>query len=113
MSTKNWELNSDEVGKSCGKNEGSTFKVWIAKILPLISFKEPDEKRVLLSKSCFCNSKPPSTSSSVLTKNYIDIPLSEICTLKSAKHGDKLNINVKQHRVDSMNVVGLKDRNIN
>ena len=106
--TTKWSLNTSEVGKSCGANSGDTFKVYVAKVLPLVSFAKPKVKTVAIKKTCFINAAKckPSVSTKVKTRNYINIPKSTNTKIKSAKHGTKLNISVLNKNIDRMYVDG-------
>ena len=102
-----WKLGTTEIGKSCGSNSGSKFRVYIAKILPLISFGSPSAKSVTLNKGCFCNANAckPSISSNVSTRNYIEIPLADNTHIHSATNGKLLKIEVLSGNIDKMYIV--------
>lgn len=109
---KSWKLNRDEVAISCGDNVGTIFKVYCAKILPLIKFDKPKETTVAISKSCFINSSKckPSLSSKVTVRNYLVYPLSSYNTILATKrypitHGTKLVLSIKSEtNVDNISV---------
>lgn len=107
-----WFLNKEEVGKSCGTNSGKTFKVYIAKILPLVTFGKPKTKDVTLKSSCFVNASKcrPSISSKVKTKNYIDVAVSSTASIDSASHGTKLKISVRDGTVNYLSVEGKANK---
>lgn len=110
-----WSLDSLEIGKSCGINIGKVYKVYVAKILPLVTFGKPKSKIVALSKNCFINANDckPSISTKVKIINYIKIPLSASATLKSStkiKHGTSLKISVKHSNPDELTVLSKKDK---
>lgn len=106
--TSKWSISLTETGKSCGQNEGNTFKVYIAKVLPLVSFADPIIKTVAIKPTCFCNSEKckPSISSNVKTRNYVEVSKSSTANIDSASHGTKLKISVQNSNIDKMYVEG-------
>ena len=106
--TTKWALDTTETGKSCGPNEGNTFKVYVAKVLPLVSFAKPKVKTVAIRKTCYINAPKckPSISAKVKTRNYLTLPLSTNANIDCAKHGTKLKITVQNKNVDKMYVEG-------
>ena len=102
-----WSLGTTEIGKSCGYNSlanSKNFKVYIAKILPLISFGSPATTTTALSKNCFCNATAckPSVASSVISRNYIEIPIEDGSNMYAAANGRELKIGVVNGNVDKM-----------
>jgi hypothetical protein len=105
-----WSLGTTEIGKSCGYNSlayGKNFKVYIAKILPLISFGSPSSTSVPLSKNCFCNASAckPSVASSVTSRNYIDIPMGDDSNIYASSSGRELKIGIVNGNVDKMYII--------
>lgn len=102
-----WKMGTTETGKSCGYNSSRIFRVYIAKLLPLISFGSPSSKSVALNKNCFCNANTckPSISSSVTTRNYVDIPLANNSNLDEVINGTSLKIEILNGNIDKMYVV--------
>lgn len=107
--TRKWSLNTSETGKACGLNNGDTFKVYVAKILPLVSFAKPKEKTVAIRKTCFINADKckPSISTKVKTRNYLNIPLSTNANIDCVKHGTKLKLTVQNKNIDKIYVEGI------
>ena len=91
-----WKMGTVETGKSCGYNRYNTFRVYIAKLLPMIPFGSPSSKSVALNKNCFCNANSckPSISNSVTTRNYVDIPLANNSNLDEVLNGTSLKIEI-------------------
>lgn len=109
---KSWKLNRDEVAISCGRNVGNTFKVYCAKILPLVKFGKPKETIVSINKSCFINAGKckPSLSSRVVTRNYLVYPLSKYSNITASekypvRHGTKLILSIRSEtNVDNITI---------
>ena len=129
--TKKWSLGTSEVGKVVGKNSGDSVNVHIGKLLPLVEFGEPVETPVGLNGGCFSNADgcKLSLAASVITKNFINIPLSSSESdladfkKKSAKvgvkvkptsytHGAEVKVDIKNGSVEQMVVSGLRDASI-
>lgn len=112
---KSWTLGTIEIGKSCGSNtSGSSFHIYIAKLLPLISFGRPSKKSVSLNRNCFCNTSAckPSVASRVTSTNYVDIPLSTNTFITETSHGEEVKIEIFNGNVDNMYVLGYKSNEI-
>lgn len=115
INQKSWSLGTNEIGKACGANVGKIYKVYIAKIIPLVKFGKPKSKTIALSKNCYVNASDckPSIASKVKTVNYIKVPLSANCSIKpraKTKHGVALKINVNHNSPDQLSVLGKKDK---
>ena len=104
-----WKLGTSETGKSCGYNKKSRgkFRVYIAKIMPLIGFGSPSSKSISLNKSCFCNASAckPTVSSNVKSQNYIDVPLAGNANISSVSSGTTLKVEILSGNVDRMYVI--------
>lgn len=108
---KSWKLDSFEVAKSVGTNTGSKFKVYISKIMPLITFGKAKTKIIPLNKNCLVNDIKckPSVAARVTTANYIVVPISNSTKFwKGISHGTKLNVNVSNGSVDQLLITGQK-----
>ena len=106
---KKWSIGPFEVAKSVGKNSGQKFKVYIGKVMPLISFGKPKKKIVQIKKSCFVNATKckPSIASKVTIANYMTVPVANTSTMrKSVKHGTKLTVTVANGSVNQLSVTG-------
>lgn len=103
--TKEWELESTEVGKSVGNNKGRKIKVYIPKVLPLVKFSKPKIKTESINKNCFVNSSKckVSVSNKVKTANYISLYANHV-TDTSLKHGDTVYIDIENDNIDKMSV---------
>ena len=104
---KSWKLNRNEVALSCGKNSGTSIKVYSARIIPLVKFGKPKEKTVAINKTCFINASKckPSLSSKVTVRNYLIYPVSGDVSLSTIKHKTKLTLRVpSETNVDDITV---------
>ena len=116
--TTKWCLSSSEVGKAVGSynSKAKTFRVYIAKILPLVKFAKAKAKNVTINKNCFLNSSTckPSMATHVKSINYILVPKSNANRLSGTiRHGTQLKITVFNNNIDKLAVVSKKDRTIN
>ena len=126
----NWVLGTTELAKSCGNNStgnGKTFRVFIPKVQPLMSFGSPSSVSVALNRNCFCNAAncKPSISTSITTSNFIEAPVNgydnalsvayevydEPVRIKSvhatlaASHGQSLKVSALNGNVDNLQVI--------
>ena len=110
-----WSLSTTEIGKSVGENSGKTYKVYIAKILPLIKFGQPKSKLAVISKNCFINASTCkiSLASKIKSVNYILVSTANASKLpESVSHGTKLRISSINKNVDKLNVASKQDKSL-
>lgn len=126
----NWVLGTTELAKSCGYNStgnGKTFRVFIPKIQPLMSFGSPSSVSVALNRNCFCNASncKPSISTTVVTSNFIEaiangydstlnvyyevleepLRVKSVQASLSASHGQTLKVSALNGNVDNLQVI--------
>ena len=108
-----WNINTSEVGKLIGEYsyKSQTFKVYIAKLIPLISFGKAKSKNVVINKGCFLNASKckPSMASQIKSVNYISIPRASNTSFPTKmSHGAKVTVKIPNHNIDNMSITGMK-----
>jgi hypothetical protein len=108
--TESWSLGTVEYGKAVGAASGSKIKVYMGKVLPLVSFGKPKKKLVALNSGCFLNDSgcKPQISAQVRTVNYITVPANDQIDTSKIKHGTKLRIEVRNKSVDQLTVTNIE-----
>lgn len=112
-----WNLSTEEIGFYVGKGDtktsSSSFKVYIPKILPTIKKGTAQVRTESISTNGIindtkCKIEP---SSSVKTRNYIEVPASDNVNFKRPvfKNGAKLRISYTAGNVDSGKIMNTID----
>jgi len=79
---QSWFMPEKVVGKyanTSGSSGSSSHPVYIPALMPLISFGKKTTTSNALRSSCFCNDSKckPAISGSIITQNYITVPVYE------------------------------------
>lgn len=111
--TEKWNVNVSEIGKLVGDHtyKSQTFKMYIAKLIPLVTFGKAKSKNVAINKGCFLNASTckPSMSSQVKSVNYILVPRASNGSFPmKMKHGTKVTVNIPNSNIDNMSISSIK-----
>lgn len=100
INNKEWKMGTEEVAKfsePTSATGASQFRMYIPKLMPLVSFGNPLQVPVVLNPTIFINdpSCKPAPSQQIVTQNYITIPRTLRGSFKLIKIGQGQEIKVE------------------
>ena len=115
-----WYLNKTEIAynlektaQSYGDTEAASWKLYVPKIMPLITMGIPKESTEQLSSSMFINEKSckPTIQSTIKTRNYILATRPANCSFRYQfkKHGIQLEVEVLHQNLDNLRITNTID----
>lgn len=110
--SSHWKLGNIEIGKHCGGSSEDQMKVYIGKMMPLVSFGSPIQVPAGINKGCMANDKKckPNMSSQVTTQNYRTVPTNKRIDGTKVKFAEKLRIEIRDNNVDELAVTLIEGR---
>jgi hypothetical protein len=117
---KSWSLNDTEIAynlekdaKTTSSTEASEWKLYVPKIMPLITKDYPKETTVVLSSAMFANEKSckPVVQKSIKERNYIVATRPDNCSFAHAykTHDMKLEVEVLHENLDNLRITNTID----
>lgn len=113
---KSWSVETKEIAKYApvsGSSKEKSFKVFIAKLMPLIPFGKPKTTKVTINRKFCCNSSKCKLTlrSKIKTKNYLTINRYDNVSFKKARfvQGAEIEVAIPNSNVDRMYVSGNID----
>lgn len=118
---KPWSLNKTEIAynlektaKTTSSTEAAEWKLYVPKIMPLITMALPKETTVQLTSSMFVNEKSckPVVQSAIKERNYLKATRPANCSFAHArkKHGIKLEVEVLHQNLDNLRITNTIDQ---
>lgn len=112
---KEWNLNNYEIAKTCEKanTKPASFKLYIPKLMPLITYGKPIQTKQFISSSIFANSDEckPATSTTITTQNFKTLQMAdnERFSKTTLPYNSEVQIEVKDNNPDSMFIASKID----